>query len=330
MTGDVSDSIFNLENTVSFSEKALNIFKFQALRNPVYSCFITSLGRSSGDVRKIDDIPFLPAGFFRSQRVIVENLPVKTVFESSRTTGDAPSRHYVHDVKIYETSFFESFRYFYGDPSEYFIAALLPSYTSRQNSSLVYMMNGLIKKSLNSNSGFYESNPEDLIRNIQKARSSGQKTLLLGVSFALLDLADRFSPDLSGTIVMETGGMKGRRKEITREELHEMLRKKFNVPVIHSEYGMTELMSQSYSKGNGIFFCPPWMKILIRDPQDPLSITGESDKAGGLNIIDLANIYSCSFIASDDYGRLNKNGGFEISGRLDNSDIRGCNLMAEN
>jgi hypothetical protein len=329
MTDDLSDSVFNLESAGAFNEKALEIFKYQAARNPVYSSFITSLGTTISGVRNISEIPFLPAGFFRSQRVIVENLPADTVFESSMTTEDAPSRHYVHDLKLYEASFSGSFRYFYGDPSEYFIAALLPSYTSRRNSSLVFMMNGLIKRSRNRCSGFYENNLKGLIRNIQKARSSGQKTLLLGVSFALLDLADRFLPDLSGTIVMETGGMKGRRKEITREELHEILRKKFNVPVIHSEYGMTELMSQAYSKGNGIFFCPPWMKILIRDPQDPLSVISESEKTGAINIIDLANIYSCSFIASDDYGKLYKNGGFEISGRLDNSDIRGCNLMAE-
>jgi hypothetical protein len=190
------------------------------------------------------------------------------------------------------------------------------------------MMNGLIKKSGNRNSGFYDNNPEDLIRTIQMAKNSGQKNLLLGVSFALLDLAGNYSPDLSGTIVMETGGMKGRRKEITREELHEILKLKLNVQSIHSEYGMTELLSQAYSQGNGIFHCPPWMKILIRDPQDPLSVTDEQGRTGGINIIDLANIYSCSFIATSDFGKLHENGGFGISGRFDNSDVRGCNLMA--
>jgi len=232
-------------------------------------------------------------------------------------------------LKIYEESFIRSFRYFYGDPSRYFIAALLPSYTERKNSSLVYMVNGLIKKSIYINSGFYNENPEDLIKNIQDAKLHGRKTLLIGVSFALLDLAEGFAPDLSGTIVMETGGMKGRRKEITRKELHEILTRKFNVPVIHSEYGMTELLSQAYSGGNGIFYSPPWMKILIRDPQDPLAIINEYGKSGGISIIDLANIHSCSFIASGDYGKLNEDGGFEVSGRFDNSDIRGCNLMAE-
>lgn len=329
MTGDLSDSIFNPKNPESFSEIALEIFKFQAENNPVYRSFIASLGRTVDSVKKISDIPFLPVGFFKTQKVIVEGQQVEMVFESSRTTGDVPSRHFVSDLKIYETSFIECFRYFYGEPSEYFIAALLPSYTERKNSSLVYMMDRLIKKSLYKESGFYEKDLKGMIRNIQKAKKSGQKTFLIGVSFALLDLASDFSPDLSGTIVMETGGMKGQRKEITREELHEVLKKKLNTPLIHSEYGMTELMSQSYSKGNGIFFCPPWMKVLIRDPQDPLSIIDENGLTGGINIIDLANIFSCSFIATGDSGKLYEDGGFGISGRFDNSDIRGCNLMAE-
>jgi phenylacetate-coenzyme A ligase PaaK-like adenylate-forming protein len=329
MTGDLSDPGFHPENTESFSERALNVFKFQSERNPVYRSFMESLGKASGEVKNITDIPFLPVSFFKNRKVLIEGLPVEMVFESSRTTGNVPSRHFVHDLKLYETSFTESFRYFYGEPSEYFIATLLPSYTDRQNSSLVYMMEGLIRKSPDSTSGFYENNLEELIRNIKNAKSSGRKTFLLGVSFALLDLANRFLPDLSGTIVMETGGMKGRRKEITREELHEILKNKFNVPVIHSEYGMSELMSQAYSKGNGIFFCPPWMRILIRDPQDPLSIIDGYGTSGGINIIDLANLYSCSFIATCDSGKLYENGGFEISGRFDNSDIRGCNLMVE-
>jgi hypothetical protein len=191
------------------------------------------------------------------------------------------------------------------------------------------MMDTLIKKSLNGERGFYTDNFEDLIRNINKAKSAGQKTFIIGVSFALLDLAETLSPDLSGTIVMETGGMKGQRKEITRMELHDILMQKLNVQTIHSEYGMTELLSQAYSKGRGIFYSPPWMKIIIRDPHDPLSVINECDKAGGINIIDLANIYSCSFISTSDSGKLHENGGFEVSGRFDNSDVRGCNLMAE-
>lgn len=329
MTGDLSDRIFNIQNPESFSESALEIFKFQAESNLVYRSFITSLGRNPDSIKNINDIPYLPVGFFKTQQVVTGDMPVEKVFESSRTTGDIPSRHFVNDLKIYEKSFLETFRFFYGEPSEYFIAALLPSYTERQNSSLVYMMDGLIRKSMNTNSGFYEKDIRSLINNIQKAKSRGQKTFLIGVSFALLDLAIGFSPDLSGTIVMETGGMKGRRKEVTREELHEILKEKLNISSVHSEYGMTELMSQAYSKGNGIFFCPPWMKILIRDPQDPLTIIYGNDLTGGINIIDLANVYSCSFIASGDCGKLYESGGFGISGRFDNSDIRGCNLLAE-
>jgi len=329
MTGDLPGLIFDQKDDTTFSDAALRIFRFQAERNPVYRQFISSLGKDAARIENILDIPFIPAGFFKSRTVAIENLPFKIIFESSRTTGNDPGRHFVHDLKLYERSFLGSFSHFYGDPSGYMIAVLLPSYGERQNSSLIYMMRGLIKESKNKSGGFYNDNPSVLINNIKRAKASGQKTLLLGVSFALLDLAGKYSPDLSGTIVMETGGMKGRRKEITREELHEILKLKLNVPVIHSEYGMTELLSQAYSAGNGIFHCPPWMKILIRDPQDPMAVTDEPGRTGGINIIDLANIYSCSFIATGDYGKLNESGGFGISGRFDNSDIRGCNLMAE-
>jgi hypothetical protein len=329
MTGDLPDLIFNLKDTVSFSDTALRIFRFQAENNPVYRQFISSLGRTISGIKNIRDIPFIPTEFFKSQIVAIENQSFDTVFESSRTTGDTPGRHFVHDLKLYEKSFHNSFRYFYGDPSGYFIAALLPSYTERKNSSLIYMMKELIKESRSSDSGFYNDKPEELIRKISLAKVSGQKRLLLGVSFALLDFANKYSPDLSGTIVMETGGMKGRRKEITREELHEILKVKLNIQSVHSEYGMTELLSQAYSQRNGIFHCPPWMKVLVRDPSDPLTVTDEQGTSGGINIIDLANIYSCSFIATGDYGKLYENGGFGVSGRFDNSDIRGCNLMAE-
>ena len=240
-----------------------------------------------------------------------------------------PGKHFVIDSGLYEESFLNAFRIFYGDPSEYLIAALLPSYTERENSSLVYMMDKLIKKSRYPLSGFYKENIEDLMATVKNAKYENQKTLLLGVSFALLDLAEKHSPDLSGVIVMETGGMKGRRKEIIRRELHSILKEKFNVLSIHSEYGMTELMSQAYSKGDGIFYCPPWMKVILRDPHDPLSVFAETGKTGGINIIDLANINSCSFIATGDLGKLHENGGFEVLGRFDNSDIRGCNLLVE-
>jgi hypothetical protein len=329
MTEDLPDLIFELNEPVSFSDTALRIFRFQAENNPVYRQFISGLRKKPGEINNIYDIPFIPAEFFKSRTVAIENLTVVTVFESSRTTGDSPGRHFVHDLKLYEKSFYKSFRYFYGDPSEYFISALLPSYTERQNSSLVYMMKGLINMSRNSSSGFYNDNPEALLKTLHQAEAAGQKRLLLGVSFALLDFANNYSSDLSGTIVMETGGMKGRRKEITREELHEILQRKLNIQSVHSEYGMTELLSQAYSQGNGIFHSPPWMKILVRDPSDPLTVTGEQGASGGINIIDLANIYSCSFIATGDFGKLHEGNSFSVSGRFDNSDIRGCNLMSE-
>jgi phenylacetate-coenzyme A ligase PaaK-like adenylate-forming protein len=325
----LSELIFSIDNPGSFSEIAFEIFRFQADNNPVYRDFISRLDKTKDDIKDLTEIPFMPVEFFRDQTVLIENLSSEIVFESSRTTGTAPGRHFVHDLNIYETSFLNTYRLFYGDPSDYFIAALLPSYSERKNSSLIYMMDNLIHKSRNPNSGFYKNNTDVLISSLQMEKHLGEKTLLLGVSFALLDLAENYSPDLSGIIVMETGGMKGRRREITREELHETLKQKLNVPVIHSEYGMTELLSQAYSKGNGIFKCPPWMRIMIRDTHDPLSIIDQPGKTGGINIIDLANLYSCSFIATGDLGKLHNDGSFEVIGRFDNTDIRGCNLMAE-
>ena len=329
MKTNLPDRIFNIQSNSNFLNAAFEIFDYQADNNPVYQCFIASLRRKKATVKTLSDIPFLPVEFFRNHKVLAEDLPVELVFKSSGTTGTSVSNHFVHNVSLYEESFISTFRLFYGEPSDYLIAALLPSYADRENSSLVYMMNNLIKRSMHPDSGFYINNIRTLILKLQKAKTNGQKGFLLGVSFALLDLAEEYSPDLSGTIVMETGGMKGIRKEITRQELHEVLTGKFNVPDIHSEYGMTELLSQAYSKGKGIFYCPPWMKILIRDPQDPLSIISEPGKTGGINIIDLANIYSSSFIATSDLGKLHDDGGFEVLGRLDNSDIRGCNLLFE-
>ncbi|MDP4224157.1 MAG: acyl transferase [Bacteroidota bacterium] len=326
---DLPEFIFSIKDPDSFHETALEIFRIQADRNPVFKNFITSLGRSKERVKDLSEITFLPIEFFRDQKIILQDLPLEVIFESSRTTGTIPGRHFVHDLKMYERSFQSSFAIFYGDPSEYFIAALLPSYSERGNSSLVYMMDHLIRKSRYPGNNFYNNRMEDLVKDIEIRKEQNVKILLMGVSFALLSLAERLSPDLSGVIVMETGGMKGRRKEITREELHKILVEKMNVPVIHSEYGMTELLSQAYSKGNGIFRCPPWMRIMIRDPHDPLSIIKEPGHAGGINIIDLANLYSCSFIATGDMGRLHADGSFEVLGRFDNSDIRGCNLMVE-
>lgn len=330
MTGILPDSIFDIKDQGSFSSAALEIFRFQASANPVYKSFVSALGVDPDQIHDIRKIPFLPVEFFKSHRVITGSTVADMVFESSRTTGSDPGRHHVHDPELYRKSYLASFRHFYGDPSEYVIAALLPSYRERPNSSLVAMMEGLIRESRCDESGFYEGRTEELAAMLERKRTDGRKRFLIGVSFALLDLASGLSPDLSGATVMETGGMKGRRKEITRDELHGILGRGFNVPAIHSEYGMTELLSQAYSSGGGIFRCPPWMKVMVRDIHDPLDVGDEEGRTGGVNIIDLANYWSCSFLAAGDYGRLHGGGSFEISGRIDNTDIRGCNLMTLN
>jgi phenylacetate-coenzyme A ligase PaaK-like adenylate-forming protein len=326
---DLRNRIFGIKSKADFWGNALEIFNYQYDNNNVYHDFLNSLGKDRSKIRTLYDIPFLPVEFFRNHKVITGDLPVEKIFESSGTTGTTPGKHFVIDLRLYEESFLRSFIQFYGKPEEYLIAALLPSYTEREGSSLVYMVDNLIQRSLNPNSGFYKNNFDDFIPAIKMAKEENQKVLLLGVSFALLNLAENKPPDLSGVIVMETGGMKGRRKELTRPELHSILKEKFNVFSIHSEYGMTELLSQAYSKGDGIFYCPPWMKIIIRDPQDPLTLYNEPGRTGGINIIDLANINSCSFIATGDLGKIHEDGGFEVLGRFDNSDIRGCNLLVE-
>jgi phenylacetate-coenzyme A ligase PaaK-like adenylate-forming protein len=321
--------IFNIKSSNDFREISLQIFNYQFNNNTVYHDFIISLGKNPSEIRTPVDIPFLPVEFFRNHRIVTGNLPVEMIFESSGTTGFTPGKHFINDLSLYEESFLKSFRLFYGEPEKFLITALLPSYTERRGSSLVYMADYLIRRSRHPESGFYKDNFEDLIPVFKKARERNERILLLGVSFALIDLAENCSPDLSGVIVMETGGMKGRRKELTRYELHAVLREKLNITSVHSEYGMTELLSQAYSKEEGIFYCPPWMKIVIRDPMDPLTIINESDQTGGINIIDLANINSCSFIATGDLGKVHNDGGFEVLGRFDNSDIRGCNLLVE-
>ncbi len=323
------DRIFKINSRTDFHKIALEIFRYQAETNQIYNSFIKNLGIDPDTVLKAEDIPFLPVSFFRTHKVVSGIHTGDLVFESSGTSGKMTSRHFVTDAGLYEESFLRSFRLFYGDPSDYLIAALLPSYTERANSSLVYMVDRLIKESCCTFSGFYRENINEMLSNIATAGREGKKVFLIGVSYALLDLSEKYSPGLSGVIVMETGGMKGRRKEMIRDELHSVMKKKMNVEKIHSEYGMTELLSQAYSKGDGLFFCPPWMKILIRDPLDPLSILQEPGKTGGINIIDLANINSCSFIATDDLGKLHPDGSFEVLGRFDSSDIRGCNLLIE-
>jgi phenylacetate-coenzyme A ligase PaaK-like adenylate-forming protein len=329
MNAAIQDSIFNIKTEEDFREATLRVFNYQYLNNKVYNQFLNLLGRENSLVRNISDIPFLPVELFRNHKIITGERPVEMIFKSSGTTGVNPGMHYVSDLKLYEASFEKTFRMFYGEPAEWMILALLPSYTEREDSSLVYMADKLIKESLSPASGFYKGRTDGLLEAINKGKEEGAKILLLGVSFALLDLAETESPDLSGVVIMETGGMKGRRKELTRSELHSILREKLNVTTIHSEYGMTELMSQAYSSGEGIFHAPPWMKIVIRDPQDPLCLYDQAGKTGGINIIDLANLNSCSFISTGDLGKLHEDGGFEVLGRFDNSDIRGCNLMAE-
>jgi len=322
----VQKKIFRINNFDEFTEIALSLFNIQAEKVPVYKKFINYLKIDPQQVKSLEDIPFLPIELFKSYMVIREGEKAELIFESSGTTGIKSSRHYIPYPEIYEKSFLTGFKYFYGSPADYTILALVPSYLERKNSSLIYMINTLIKETMSDDSGFYLYNYEELLKKIIALKQ--KKVMLIGVSFALLELAEKFSPDLSGIIVMETGGMKGKRKEITREELHHILSSKFQVENIHSEYGMTELLSQAYSKSDGIFKSPAWMKIMIRDLYDPGTIIKEG-KTGAINIIDLANIYSCSFIATADLGRILPGKGFEIIGRMDNSDLRGCNLLAD-
>ncbi len=324
----LSDAVFSIQTPIEFNEVALRVFNYQYINNPIYQRFCNLLGITKTSVKHASEIPFLPIEFFKKAKIISSSNQIQKVFSSSGTTGSITSKHYITDLTIYETSFNKAFHQFYGDPSEYVILALLPSYLEREGSSLVYMAEKLIKSSNQPESGFYLHNLDQLAILLNDLKNKKKKTLLIGVSFALLDLIENHSISLDDNfIVMETGGMKGKRKELTRFELHDILTKGFNVPYIHSEYGMTELLSQAYSTGNGLFQCPPWMQISTRDPEDPFSKINAA-KTGGINIIDLANINSCSFIATQDLGRVYKNDVFEIIGRFDHSDIRGCNLMA--
>jgi phenylacetate-coenzyme A ligase PaaK-like adenylate-forming protein len=278
-------------------------------------------------IREPEEVPFLPIEFFRSHTVLAEGIKPEMIFESSGTTGSTPSRHHVADTSVYRESFMNGFIRFYGDPAQICILALLPSYLERKGSSLVYMMDHLIKQSVQPDSGFYLDNLGELSSVLQKRMKDQIPTLLMGVSFALLDLAEQYPSQLDRHItIMETGGMKGQRKELIRSELHQRLKKAFGIGHIHSEYGMTELLSQAYSVGEGLFKSPPWMKILIRDPNDPLSLLS-TGQTGGIDIIDLANINSCSFIATGDLGKIHDDNSFEVLGRYDNSEIRGCNLL---
>ena len=318
--------IFNIQNAQDFSKVALAVFKHQFQNNRVYRSFCDLINVHPSDVQKVTEIPFLPIQFFKSRKVVASKDEAQEVFTSSGTTGTVTSKHFVTDINLYKESYRKGFHHFYGNIEEYTVLALLPNYLERKGSSLVYMVDEFIKKSNNIESGFYLDNLEELTQKLIALDKKGRKVLLIGVSFALLDLIEKQQFNLKNTIVMETGGMKGRRKELVREELHAILQEGFGVNEIHSEYGMTELLSQGYSQGKGIFKTPPWMRVLTRDTEDALSIQSPG-KNGGMNVIDLANYNSCSFIATQDLGKVHKDGTFEIIGRFDSSDIRGCNLM---
>lgn len=321
-----STSIFNITSEAEFTNLALDVFKFQFKNNSIYRSFCDLLYKHPSDVKTLSDIPFLPIQFFKSHTVVSSKNTPEQLFTSSGTTGTTVSKHFVTDTALYIESFTKGFHQFYGDIEDYTILALLPSYLERDGSSLIYMVDYLIKKSNKPDGGFYLNATDELKDKLINLDAKGEKVLLIGVSFALLDIVEQFQFNLNNTIIMETGGMKGRRKELIREELHRILKEGFGTSNIHSEYGMTELLSQGYSKGNGIFECPPWMRVLTRDTEDPLTILPHG-KSGGLNIIDLANVNSCSFIATQDLGKVYPNYSFEVIGRFDHSDIRGCNLM---
>jgi len=318
--------LFSISSQKQFEKIALKVFRFQYEHNNVYRNFCDLLNTDAQKVKSLQQIPFLPIQFFKSHDVLSNVNQVQTTFTSSGTTGMITSKHLVTDVTLYEESYRKAFSQFYGNIEDYVILALLPSYLEREGSSLIYMVEDLIQLTNNNHSGFYLHNHDELIEKLIQLDDSGQNVILIGVTYALLDLIEKRNFDLKNTIIMETGGMKGKRKEMIREELHYDLCEGFGVSSIHSEYGMTELLSQAYSLGNGIFECPNWMQILVRDTEDALTYV-DTEKTGGINVIDLANINSCAFIATQDLGKKYPNNTFEVLGRFDNSDIRGCNLM---
>jgi phenylacetate-coenzyme A ligase PaaK-like adenylate-forming protein len=321
-----ASDIFTISSQKQFEKIALKVFRFQYENNLVYQEFCDLLKTNPQKVKSLHQIPFLPIQFFKSHNVVSNNDPIQATFTSSGTTGTITSRHLVTDVSIYEESYRKGFSQFYGNIEDYVVLALLPSYLEREGSSLIYMVEDLINMTNNPESGFYLNNHDELIQKLVVLDQAGQNVILIGVTYALLDLIEKRTFQLQHTIIMETGGMKGKRKEMIREELHEQLCNGFGVSAIHSEYGMTELLSQAYSLGNGVFECPSWMQIHIRDTEDALTYINDG-KTGGINVIDLANINSCSFIATQDLGKKYPNTTFEVLGRFDNSDIRGCNLM---
>jgi len=324
----IESKLFSISNEAEFNETALDIFRLQAKKCAVYKEYIHLLNIDGKEVKDVHNIPFLPIEFFKSHDVILEGQIAQQTFTSSGTTGIQTSKHLVSDLSIYEKSFRNCFDLFYSNSKNVAILALLPSYLERTGSSLIYMIDDLIKTSSSSESGYFLYNHDELYSNLLSLQRKNTPTILFGVTYALLDFVENYQIDFPELIIMETGGMKGKRKEIIRKELHETLCKGFGVKTIHAEYGMTELLSQAYSKGKGLFTCPPWMKILIRELNDPFNYE-EVGSSGGINVIDLANINSCSFIATQDLGRLNSNNEFEVLGRFDQSDVRGCNLMIQ-
>ena len=333
MNGEWHDKIFSVTER-GFRQLSLDIFHFQYGANKVYNSFVNALGKTPSSVDEIEKIPFLPISFFKTDEIKTGKFNAEIIFKSSGTTQAINSQHHVKDVSIYTKSFTTAFEKMYGDLNGWCVLGLLPSYLEKGDSSLVYMADSFIKQSRHAQSGFYLYDLDKLKETLLSLERSNQKTLLIGVTYALLDFADKFPVELKNTIIMETGGMKGRREELTRMEVHERLRKAFGNTEIHSEYGMTELLSQAYAKKEGRFQCPPWMRVLIRDDEDPLTVQrsnpiaiGLGVVAGAINVIDLANVYSCSFIATDDVGRLYDDKSFEVLGRMDGSDLRGCSLL---
>lgn len=323
---NLENKIFEIESNEQFQELTFEIFHIQAEKCVVYKTYLQNLKINPQQIKTLSQIPFLPIEFFKTHEVKATEFNEETIFYSSGTTNFNRSKHFIRNLSLYQKSFIKAFELFYGNINNYCILALLPSYLEQKDSSLVFMVDNLIEKSNHPESGFFLYNYQELADKLMRLERQKQKTLLIGVSFALLEFAEKFNLNLKHTIILETGGMKGRRKEIIRDELHTYLCDKLAVENIHSEYGMTELLSQAYSKGSGIFQSPPWMKILIRDTYDPFSLL-PGNKSGGINIIDLANIYSCSFIETKDLGKTFTDNTFTVLGRYDNSDIRGCNLM---
>lgn len=323
---DLAERVFAVTDAKAFNALALDLFRLHAAHNPVYRGFLKGLCNTVEAVERVSDIPCLPIGLFRNHRVLLEGLEPAVTFTSSGTTGAITSSHHVPWPSLYERSFLRSFEAVYGPVNEWRILAVLPAYLERTGSSLVYMAEQLIARSGDPLSGTYLYQYDRLASVLKQSEAEGKKTLLLGVTFALLDLAEQHHMPLRHTTIMETGGMKGRRPELVRDDLHAILKQAFSVPAIHSEYGMTELLSQAWSTGEGIYRCPPWMQVLVRDPNDPFERLG-SGRTGGVDVIDLANIASCPFITTQDLGRVAADGSFEVLGRFDFSDLRGCNLL---